>query len=358
MEPKGKKICVIVTSLGRGGAERSSSMLTRMLGSAGHEVHLVSVMDIIDYAYDGNLLNLGAMHQSGSKLINKFKKYRTLKRFLRTQNFDLVVDNRSRPAFLRELIMARWVHDPSKTIYAVRSFNLSLYFIKPNWLAKYIYKDAKKIVAVSKQIAEQIRTSYGLANVTTIYNPIESITTEAFVHSRPYILFFGRMEDDVKNLSLLLNAYGNSDLPQKQIDLLLLGDGKDVQKFKEKVAMLNLNDNVKFLPYQSHPFSYVKGALFTLLTSHYEGFPRSVIESLSVETPVISVDCDSGPREIITNEVNGLLVENYNIQALADAMNRMIDDSNLYATCKSNAQQSVDGFSMKSIMREWSELLN
>ncbi|MBO6632663.1 MAG: glycosyltransferase, partial [Psychroserpens sp.] len=69
-------------------------------------------------------------------------------------------------------------------------------------------------------------------------------------------------------------------------------------------------------------------------------------------------DCDSGPREIITNEVNGLLVENYNIQALADAMNRMIDDSNLYATCKSNAQQSVDGFSMKSIMREWSELLN
>lgn len=358
LEPVGKKICIIVTSLGRGGAERSSSMLTRMLSNAGHEVHLVSVMDIIDYTYDGNLLNLGAIHRGSSSMINKFKKFKTLKRYLKTHNFDLVIDNRSRPAFLRELIMARWVHDANKTIYTVRSFNLSLYFIKPNWLAKNIYKDAKKIVAVSKQIASEIRSTYQLKNVATIYNPIESLKADSYTHSRPYVLFYGRMEDDVKNISLLLKAYSYSQLPEKGVDLFLLGDGKDVDKLKQLVRALHLNDKVVFVPFQPDPFNYVKGAKFTLLTSHYEGFPRSIIESLAIGTPVISVDCKSGPNEIITNEVNGLLVENYNAEALAKAMDRMINDTDLYQICKSNAQQSVEPFSMNAIMHEWTELLN
>lgn len=358
LEPKRKKICIIVTSLGRGGAERSSSMLTRMLSNAGHEVHLVSVMDIIDYSYNGNLLNLGAIYKGGSSIINKFKKFKTLKRYLKTQSFDLVIDNRSRPAFLRELIMARWVHTANKTVYAVRSFNLSLYFIKPNWLARHIYKDAKKIVAVSKQIASEIRATYQLQNVTTIYNPIESIEAGSYTHDRPYVLFFGRMEDDVKNISLLLKAYSISQLPEKGVDLFLLGDGKDVEKLKQLVGTIDLNDKVVFVPFQPDPFNYVKGAKLTLLTSHYEGFPRSIIESLAIGTPVISVDCKSGPKEIITNEVNGLLVENYNAEALAKAMDRMINDPDLYQSCKSNAKQSVEAFSMDAIMHEWTELLN
>lgn len=347
-----------MTSLGRGGAERSSSMLTRMLSSAGHEVHLVTIMDIIDYSYDGILLNLGAIHKGGSSMINKFKKFKTLKRYLKTHNFDVVIDNRSRPAFLRELIMARWVHTPKKTIYAVRSFNLDLYFIKPVWLARFLYKDAQKIVAVSKQIASEIRSVYQLNNVTSIYNPIELINTEAFSHPRPYVLFYGRMEDDVKNISLLLKAYSNSKLPEKGVDLFLLGDGKDVGKLKQLVSAINLNDKVVFVPFLPDPFNYVKGSKFTLLTSHYEGFPRSVIESLAIGTPVISVDCKSGPKEIITNEVNGLLVENYNAEALAKAMDRMINDTNLYQRCKSNTQQSVEQFSMGAIVHEWTELLN
>lgn len=358
LQLKGKKICVVVTSLGRGGAERSSSMLTRMLHNAGHEVHLVTVMDIIDYDYNGQLLNLGSLHTGGIKIFNKFKKFKVLKKYLRTQNFDLVIDNRSRPAFFRELMMSRWVYTPQKTIYVVRSFNLNLYFIKPNFISAWIYKDAKKIVAVSKQIASEIRTVFKLNNVTTIYNPVEANQADSFKHPRPYILFFGRMEDDVKNISLLLKAYHNSELPDREIDLILLGDGNDVDMFKQQVKDFNLIERVKFVPFQSNPYAYVKGAKFTLLTSHFEGFPRSVIESLAVGTPVISVDCNSGPKEIITNEMNGLLVENYNELALSNAMNKFINDTNVYDTCKSNAAKSVEPFSMDSIVKDWTELLN
>jgi glycosyltransferase involved in cell wall biosynthesis len=68
------------------------------------------------------------------------------------------------------------------------------------------------------------------------------------------------------------------------------------------------------LPFNSNPFDIVQNARFTVLTSHYEGFPMSMVESLALGTPVVAVDCNSGPREIVIDEYNGLLVENYNVK--------------------------------------------
>src|SRR5690606_1297415 len=98
------------------------------------------------------------------------------------------------------------------------------------------------------------------------------------------------------------------------------GDGPDKNLIRSKISELKLDDDVKVIPYQSNPFHYVSQAEFTLLTSRYEGFPMSVVESLAVGTPVIAVDCKSGPSEIIVDKVNGLLVPNHNVEALAEAI--------------------------------------
>jgi glycosyltransferase involved in cell wall biosynthesis len=52
---------------------------------------------------------------------------------------------------------------------------------------------------------------------------------------------------------------------------------------------------VTILPF-NNPFDIVQNARFTVLTSHYEGFPMSIVESLALGTPVVAVDCNSGPR--------------------------------------------------------------
>lgn len=346
-----------MTSLGKGGVERSSALLSKILSSRGYQMHIVTIMDTVVYDFEGELFNLGAI-EKGNSLRSKIKKFKIFKRFLKENSFDFIIDNRSRPSFFREIMVSRFLFDPRHTIYCVRSYNLDTYFVKPKSVAKFLYKDAYKIVAVSKEISSKVTSEFGFDNVTTIYNPIEYPEVKKINTDDPYILFYGRLVDDVKNISLLIESYQASILPKHGIKLFLLGDGEDVDMLKHKVTQSNLTQQIKFIPFTKNPYPYVKAAKFTVLTSHYEGFPRSIIESLALGIPVLSVDCKSGPKEIIEHEVNGLLVENYNPKALSEAMNRLIRDTHLYDTCRANAKNSVQAFSMESIGNVWQKLLN
>jgi glycosyltransferase involved in cell wall biosynthesis len=161
----------------------------------------------------------------------------------------------------------------------------------------------------------------------------------------------------VKNYSLLIDAYALSDLPKQNILLYIVGNGVDIEKLKQKINGMQLQDKIFLKPKMNNPFPMVKSAMFTVLTSQYEGFPRVLIESLALDTPVISVDCHSGPREIIQHKQNGLLVENHNEIALSQAMSQLIQDKALYQTLKENAAKSVSHLSSEEISKQWKKIL-
>jgi glycosyltransferase involved in cell wall biosynthesis len=355
-----KKVAIVSISLGKGGAERFAALLTFMLEYSGFDVHSIVVNDDIDYEHTGTLFNLEKESKGSLSVFRKLKKGKLLRNYLVQNEIDIVIDSRPKNVFLRELI-TKFIYRNSKVYYIVHSFNFKDYFPSSIFWSRILYKDVETLVCVSKAIEEKVRKWYDFKNTLTIYNPFfiaEEELKKTVLEPQKVILFFGRFEEKVKNFTLMLEAFSQSKIYEKEYHLHLMGSGDDEDFIWQKIKDLNLNDYVKILPFKQNPFNEVREAKFTILTSNYEGFPLSIIESLALGTPVVAVDCYSGPREIIQNEFNGLLVVNHNIKTLALAMNRFVDDAELYHFCKQNAAKSVNHLSLEHISDQWKNLLN
>ena len=350
------KVCLVAISLGQGGAERSTALLSQMLEMRGYDVHIAILNSSIDYPYSGKIFNLGEFKDSSDSNIKRILRFRKLRSYFKSEKFDYIIDNRSRSSVMKEWYYLNVLYRSFKIIYVIRSANLKEYLPTNKWVVQQMIKKSHRIVGVSKHIAETVNRKFSTTKAIHIYNPVSKIPKLEDKVGEKYIVFLGRLEDDVKNVSLLLDSFTNSVLPENNINLKILGNGNDREMLMEKTRNLNLADKVEFVPFDPDVYPFLKNAVFTVLTSKYEGFPRVLIESLSMGTPVISVDCVSGPNEIVINERNGLLVENFNVEALANAMNRMVLDKVLYEKCKNNSVESISHLSMENISEDWNKI--
>ena len=353
IKPK-SKIAIISQSLGGGGAERFAGTLSIMLTDMGHEIHHIIIENKIDFEFTGVVLNLGTTASN----LSKIAKARKIRSYLASNQIDTIIDNRPRNSFIRDFA-SKLIFGNRIKIYIIHSFNLQNYLPKSRFLAGILYRNAYKIICVSKAIEDKVQREYGFFNTQTIYNSVD-LSGQSFSSSKlpeKFILFFGRLDEKVKNFTLLLDAFALSAIYKKGYKLLIMGDGPDRNLITQKIENLNLDQEIKITPFQKNPYNYVKNAAFTVLTSNYEGFPMSLIESLALGTPVVSVDCASGPSEIIINGKNGLLVPNQNVNALANALSKLADDHILYDICKANAAESVAHLSPQIIAAQWRSVL-
>ena len=356
------KIALIGYRLSGGGAERVMARLSVFFESKGIEIHNIIVVDAVSYPYAGKLINLGKMKSKNNGLFDKLKRFLFLKKYIKENEFDFIIDFRFRIKPIQELLIAKWLYK-SEVIFSVRSYLIDHYM--PNWslLTRFMYENCFKIVCVTNKSKELIEHKHHLKNVDAIYNPIdideiESKSKEIIDFNFEYIIGVGQMETNIKQFDKLIEAYSASVLPQKNMHLVLLGDGNRKEILQKLVKGKNIEDKVHFLGYQHNPFKYLKNAKFFVLSSLNEGLPNVILESLACRTPVIAFDCLSGPSEMILDKENGLLVENQNNEKLTQAMNLFIEDEVLYNYCRQNALQSVQKFSIENIGKQWLDLMN
>jgi len=356
------KICLVGDCLSGGGAERVHAFLSNYFADKGIDIHNVIVLDRVSYNFSGNLLNLGLLKNESNGFFNKFKRLSVLRKYIRQHEFDYIIDFRIRNKAIQDWIISKFIFTvPS--LYTIHQSAITAYMPNRPWLTKAIYGNAYGIISITYKMKQLIEQKYNLKNVKNIYNPVDvnyindKAADGADIPDFKYIIAGGRMNNSVKQFHLLIDAYANSVLPDKNIKLIILGEGTLKQQYIQQAADKGLADMIVFLGFQENPYIYMKNALFFVLSSKNEGLPMVLLEALACGTPVISFDCFTGPSEIISHENNGLLVRDQDTNELTYGMNRMATDNALYSRCKQNAAGSIEQFSLDTIGRQWLDYL-
>jgi len=350
------KIALVTYSLSSGGLERVVANSTFLFEEMGYDVHLYVLESKVDYPFTGKLHHFN-IDQLG--FFSKIKAYLNIGKSIKQNNFTLVVDHRYRLNFITEILWQKLIYNRQKVFNYIHSSNISIYLFNSDKLNRFLFKN-RLFVCVSLGIEKNVERQFPFLNTQTIYNFVDfKKEVESEKQSDKYILSIARMDhDNVKQVDVLLECYAKSILPAKEIRLVILGDGVRLEEMKKLANKLNISDLVDFKGFEPNPENYLKNALFTVLTSKYEGLPTVLVESLLMKTPVISFDCETGPNEVIIDRFNGLLIENQNKEKMIAGMNELIINNELYKFLQQNAYKSVSKFQVDLIKEQWGKVIN
>ncbi len=170
------------------------------------------------------------------------------------------------------------------------------------------------------------------------------------------IIAVGRLAAE-KGFDRLITAFSRLHRMHTDWSLTIWGEGSERTSLEQLVRELRLDGRVRLPGVTRSIHQKLLEADLFVLSSCYEGFPNALCEAMACGLPVISFDCPSGPRAIIRNGVDGILVPPGDIDALADAMYLLMTDESLRARLAGNAVKISERFRMERIMGMWEDVI-
>jgi glycosyltransferase involved in cell wall biosynthesis len=362
-------VAISMQDLAGGGVERQTLTLAAELQAKGASVTLVvnEAVGELREAVPASIRLVDLQCRRTSRAIPR------LARFLRRERPDVLLSNLNHnniAAVLANILAGM----PSKVVICQHSVLSTAYLRTKGWshrvtplIYRLISPGFASAVAVSAGIAREFRTIAHIPQrkITVIHNPVIGADFSARSErpaehpwlddpTRKVFVTAGRLVP-IKDHETLLRALA---LYRRQHDgrLLILGAGPLRDDLGALADALGLHDAVDFLGFQDNPLPYFRRADSFVLSSYAEGFGNVLVEAMGCGTPVIATNCEHGPAEILDGGRYGVLVEPRNAQALADAMGRVSELSEVWPDALLKARASA--FSTTACASAYLQLLH
>lgn len=386
-----KKVAILISSLETGGAERVVSRIAKPLAER-YQLYII-LIDGRYQAYEcaGSIIRLDEKREKeADDLFATLAKARDFKRICKEYDFDAVI------SFLDGCNLINIVTPKrAKSIINVRCYIDIMYYPKllskvKYYLVKFLYKHAEQLIVVSKLMKHQMVTELHVKEdrVKVIENPydveeIQQLAAEdipeevkQFIASHRTLVCMGRITE-IKGCRYLVEVVNELSEKIPDIGLLVLGKGPDLEYIKQRIAALKLEEHFMFVGVQKNPFAYLKKCKVFVSASRMEGFPNALAEAMCCGMPVISTDCKSGPREILSegnyldkleNSVEyaeyGILVptiddenDKVKVKLFADAVHTLLQDDDKMRKYAEAAQERMAVYTMDECIGKYCEVI-
>ena len=221
------------------------------------------------------------------------------------------------------------------------------------WMKSLVGK-LKKLDQFVVLTDEDRRNWHELDNVTTIPNPLNGFPTIESNQSARKVIAAGRYCYQ-KGFDLLLRAWAIVNEKHKDWRLDIYGAGNNVE-YKNLVNTLNICQNVGINPPTDNIYAKYADASIFVFSSRFEGFGMALLEAMATKLAVVSFACPCGPKDIISDGNDGVLVTNEDIQELADKICYFIEHEEERKSMAENAKLKAMQYSVDNIMHRWIRL--
>ena len=201
---------------------------------------------------------------------------------------------------------------------------------------------------------------YLIINYCSIYNNIDDrlLTDSKYDCESKKIITVGRI-DIQKGLEYLLQIAKKvlDSHPDWQWDVY--GDGDEPYKSAiiEQSKELGLEGRLNFMGNRDNIYELYSNYSLYVMTSRFEGLPMVLLEAKCKELPIVSFDINSGPSDIVLEEVNGYLVEPFDVDAMVEKINFLIEHPEVRAGFSAHAYDNIDSFRKEAVMENWKSLI-
>lgn len=354
-------IVFFTMGLNKGGAERVITTLSEKYVKEGHKVTIVTC------------INENSKYELQEKVYHykldssKPHKNRILRFFARRNSLcDLLKS-------LKPSIVVSFLPEPNILAVSLKNkFNFPILVSERNSpsdlyknpiissIMKKVYKRANGVVFQTKEAQNYFNNLDTVSQSIIIPNPINSVFFNNKKERSPNKTFVsvGRLATQ-KNHKMLINAFKQINDKFPEYNLVIYGEGKLRTELEEQITKLNLVDKVFLLGVKHNLNNIIYNNKAFLLSSNYEGLPNALMEAMALGLPVISTDArPGGPRSLITNKFNGLLVSNNSQEEFYEAMKYIIENPLEAEKMGKQAKKYAEKFKDDRISELWLEYIN